>query len=78
MELFEEQTAEYRESVLPASITARLIIEAGVRHGWGSYAGAKGATLTVDKFGASAPANVVFEEYGFTVGNALKLAKSTL
>ena len=78
MELFEEQTAEYRESVLPTDVTSRLIIEAGVRHGWGSYAGPKGATLTVDKFGASAPANIVFEEYGFTVENALKLAKSTL
>ncbi|MDH3492329.1 MAG: transketolase, partial [Acidobacteriota bacterium] len=78
MELFEEQTDEYRESVLPSSITSRLIIEAGVRHGWGSYAGPKGATLTVDKFGASAPAKVVFEKYGFTVENAVRLAKGTL
>ncbi len=78
MEIFEEQTKEYRESVIPASVTARLIIEAGVRHGWGSYAGPSGTTLTVDKFGASAPANVVFEKYGFTVENAVKLAKSVL
>jgi transketolase len=78
MELFEEQSDMYRERVLPKDVAARLIIEAGVRHGWGSYAGPKGAALTVDKFGASAPAKVVFENYGFTVENAVKLAKSTL
>jgi transketolase len=78
MELFEEQTPGYRESVLPSEITARLAIEAGVSMGWGRYVGMKGATLSVDKFGASAPAKVVFEEYGFTVENAVKLAKSTL
>ncbi len=78
MELFEEQTEEYRESVIPTAVTSRLIIEAGVRHGWGIYAGPKGTTLTVDKYGASAPAKVVFENYGFTVENAVALAKSTL
>ncbi|MBK8810264.1 MAG: transketolase [Acidobacteria bacterium] len=71
-EFFDEQSVDYRESVLPRSITARLAIEAGVSMGWSKYAG---ETLTVDKFGASAPAEVVFREYGFTVENAVAMAK---
>ncbi|MBK7707760.1 MAG: transketolase [Acidobacteria bacterium] len=71
-EFFDEQSVDYRESVLPRSITARLAIEAGVSMGWAKYAG---ETLTVDKFGASAPAEVVFREYGFTVENAVAMAK---
>jgi transketolase len=74
-ELFDEQSAEYRESVLPKSITARLAIEAGVSLGWAKYAG---ETLTVDKFGASAPAEIVFREYGFTVDNAVAIAKGLI
>lgn len=71
-EFFDEQSVDYRESVLPRSITARLAIEAGVSMGWSKYAE---ETLTVDKFGASAPAEVVFREYGFTVENAVAMAK---
>ncbi|MBK8148689.1 MAG: transketolase [Acidobacteria bacterium] len=71
-EFFDEQSVDYRESVLPRSITARLAIEAGVSMGWSNYAE---ETLTVDKFGASAPAEVVFREYGFTVENAVAMAK---
>ncbi|MEZ5307992.1 MAG: transketolase [Pyrinomonadaceae bacterium] len=77
-ELFEEQSAEYRESVLPSSVTARLAIEAGVRMGWDRYVGAGGDTLTVDRFGASAPAKVVFERYGFTVENAVAKIKAVM
>ena len=74
-ELFDEQSAEYKEEVLPKDVKARLAIEAGVSLGWHKYIGDEGDTLTVDKFGASAPAEVVFEEYGFTVENAVAKAK---
>ncbi len=77
-ELFDEQSAEYRELVLPKSISARLAIEAGVSMGWSKYVGDGGNVLAVDRFGASAPAEVVFREYGFTVDNAVALAKSLI
>jgi transketolase len=77
-ELFDEQSAEYRESVLPKSVKARLAIEAGVAMGWAKYTGDEGDCLTVDKFGASAPAEVVFREYGFTVENVVERAKKLL
>jgi transketolase len=77
-ELFEEQPDEYRESVLPENITARLAIEAGVRQGWERYIGLNGDAITVDKFGASAPANTVFEKYGFTLENAIMKAKKLI
>ncbi|PYS99387.1 MAG: transketolase [Acidobacteria bacterium] len=74
-EFFDEQTAKYKESVLPAKVKARLAIEAGVSLGWAKYVGDAGDTLCVDKFGASAPAEDVFRDYGFTVGNVVKKAK---
>jgi transketolase len=74
-ELFDEQSDEYREKVLPQSVKSRLAIEAGVSLGWSKYVGDGGDTLTVDKFGASAPAEVVFREYGFTVENVIAKAK---
>ncbi len=77
-ELFDEQSAEYRETVLPKSVKARLAIEAGVSMGWAKYTGDEGDTLTVDKFGASAPAEIVFKEYGFTVENVLAKAKKLI
>ncbi len=77
-ELFDEQDADYRESVLPRSVEARFAIEAGVSMGWAKYVGDGGDMLTVDKFGASAPAEVVFREYGFTVENVVKRAKALL
>ena len=73
-EFFDEQTAKYKEEVLPAKITARLAIEAGVSQGWHKYTGDAGDTLTVDRFGASAPAEDVFRDYGFTVANVVKKA----
>ncbi len=75
-EFFDEQSEAYKESVLPKSLKARLAIEAGVSQGWAKYVGLEGDTLTVDKFGASAPAEDVFREYGFTVENVLKKAKN--
>ena len=74
-EFFDEQSDAYKESVLPKSLKARLAIEAGVSQGWHKYVGLEGDVLTVDKFGASAPAEDVFRDYGFTVENVLKKAK---
>lgn len=74
-EFFDAQTERYKESVFPAKVTARLAIEAGVSMGWHKYIGEKGLTLTVDRFGESAPAEDVFRDYGFTVENIIKLAK---
>jgi transketolase len=77
-EFFDKQSDEYKESVLPKKVRARLAIEAGVSLGWAKYTGDGGDTLTVDKFGASAPAEDVFRDYGFTVENAVNKAKNLL
>jgi transketolase len=77
-EFFDEQPAKYKEEVLPAKIKARLVIEAGVSLGWAKYIGLEGDTLTVDKFGASAPAADVFRDYGFTVENVIRKAKKLI
>ncbi len=77
-ELFEDQPEDYKESVFPKSVGARLVIEAGVSQGWDRYAGPDGDMLTVDRFGASAPAEVVFEKYGFTVENAVNKARALI
>ncbi|HSI88295.1 MAG TPA: transketolase [Pyrinomonadaceae bacterium] len=77
-EFFDAQSAKYKDSVLPASVKARLAIEAGVSQGWHKYVGDGGDTLTVDKFGASAPAEDVFRDYGFTVENVVRRAKALL
>ncbi len=65
-ELFEEQDEAYRESVLPSSVTARVAVEAGVTLGWSRWVGDKGAIVGLDRFGASAPASVNWEKFGFT------------
>jgi len=72
--LFEEQTAEYRESVLPAAVTARLAVEAASPLGWERWTGLRGAILGVDRFGASAPGATVLAEYGFTVDRVVAQA----
>lgn len=77
-EFFDEQSPKYKESVLPKAVTARLVIEAGVSLGWHKYVGDAGDTLTVDKFGASAPAEDVFRDFGFTVENVIKKAKKLI
>ena len=76
IELFEEQSEEYKESVLPAAVEKRLAIEAGVSMPWYKYVGAKGKILAIDHFGASAPAKKLFEAFGFTTEKALELLKS--
>lgn len=75
-ELFEAQTAEYRESVLPASVTARLAVEPGVTLGWERYVGPAGDVIGLERFGASAPYQDVFEHLGFTAENIAGRAKA--
>jgi transketolase len=77
-ELFEEQTVEYRESVLPASVTARLAVEAGRSLGWERWVGAAGATISLDRFGASAPGDVLMREFGFTAERVARAAEALL
>lgn len=75
-ELFEAQTEEYRESVFPASVTARLAVEPGVTLGWERYVGPRGDVIGLERFGASAPYDVVFEHLGFTAENIAARAKA--
>jgi transketolase len=77
-ELFEEQKQDYRDEVLPPSVTARLAIEAGVRQGWDRYVGAQGDVICLDRFGASAPGEVALNNLGFNVENVLKHARALL
>ena len=75
-ELFEAQSAEYKESVLPASVTARLAVEPGVTLGWERYVGPRGDVIGLERFGASAPYQDVFEHLGFTAENIADRAKA--
>ncbi|MGE0101763.1 MAG: transketolase [Blastocatellales bacterium] len=77
-ELFDAQPAEYRESVLPAAVTARISIEAGLTFGWSKYVGEKGASIGLDRFGASAPYQTLMEKFGFTADNVSATAKRLL
>jgi transketolase len=77
-ELFEEQDAEYRESVLPKAVTKRVSVEAGTSFGWCKYTGSEGASVSIDTFGASAPGPVCMEKFGFTVDNVVAKAKAVL
>lgn len=77
-ELFGEQDAAYQNAVLPPEITARLAVEAGVTMGWHRWVGSQGRVLGIDRFGASAPAATVFEKFGFTVENVVKIAEGLL
>ena len=77
-ELFEEQPEDYRNQVLPPSVTARLAIEAGVRQGWDRYVGPQGDVICLNRFGASAPGDVVMRELGFNVENVLQHARALL
>jgi len=71
-ELFEKQDEAYRESVLPKAISKRLAVEAGIGLGWERYAQ---SVVSIERFGASAPAKVIFEKLGFTVENVVAMAK---
>ncbi|MES9854982.1 MAG: transketolase [Sedimenticola sp.] len=69
--LFDAQDAAYKESVLPAGVTARVAVEAAVTGGWYKYVGLNGKVIGIDHFGESAPAGQLFEEFGFTVANVV-------
>jgi len=73
-EFFDVQTPEYRESVLPSFLGARLAVEAGASQGWHRYVGDSGAVVGLDRFGASAPGETVMRELGFTVDNVYRRA----
>ena len=77
-ELFEEQDAAYKESVLPAAVRARVSVEAAATFGWSRYVGDAGASVGVDRFGASAPGTVVLEELGITAANVAARAEAVL
>ena len=74
-ELFRSQKQEYQDSVLPPEVTTRLAVEAGVSQGWSQWVGDNGKTISINKFGASAPAKVLFEKYGFTVRDVIEQVK---
>ena len=78
MDLFEEQSAEYKEAVLPKNVRARVAVEALIDYGWGKYVGLDGAIVSMTGFGASAPAATLFEKFGFTTENVVKAVKSVL
>jgi transketolase len=74
--LFEEQSQSYRDEVLPPAVTKRLSIEAGIREGWERYVGPKGASISLERFGASAPGDVALRELGFNLENVLNHARA--
>ena len=77
-ELYDQQSDEYKESVMPKAVRARVAVEAAVAFGWHKYVGLDGATVTLDHFGASAPAGQLFKEFGFTGENVAATALKVL
>ena len=77
-DVFDRQPQSYRDSVLPAEVTARVVVEAGVSGGWYKYAGTNSAMICLDTFGESGPADQVFEHFGFTVSNIVDQLKNIL
>lgn len=78
MDLFEKQSDEYKESILPKAVRARVAVEAAADFGWGKYVGLDGATVCMKSFGASMPGDAIFEKFGFTVENVAKAVKSVM
>ena len=78
LDLFDDQDAAYKESVLPRSIRARVAVEAASAYSWDRYVGLDGETVCLDHYGASAPANILFREFGFTAENVANAAKASL
>lgn len=76
--VFEKQDAAYKESVLPANVTSRVVVEAGVTDSWWKYAGSNGRVVGLDRFGESAPAGQLFKEFGFTVENVVANVEAVL
>lgn len=78
MDIFERQSDEYKEKILPKVVRARVAVEALSEFGWGKYVGLDGKTVCIDRFGASAPADVLFKEFGFTVENVVNAVKEVV
>lgn len=78
MDLFEQQSAEYKASVLPKTVRARVAVEAATDFGWGKYIGLEGEAVTMKGFGASAPADVLFKKFGFTTENVVAAVKKSI
>jgi transketolase len=78
LDIFERQSEAYRESVLPAAVTARVAVEAGSSQSWGKIVGPGGGYVTMDRFGESAPAVQLFELFGFTAENIAEKVKDAL
>ena len=78
MELFNEQQAAYKEAVLPAAVRARVAMEAASSQPWYRYTGLDGAVVSIDHYGASAPAEILFQEFGLTAEHVVKAAKKVL
>jgi len=77
-ELFEQQPHDYRDEVLPPEVSARLSIEPGVEFGWKRWVGDRGDSISLEHFGASAPGNVVLEQFGFNLDNVVARAAALL
>ena len=77
-ELFDRRPADYRESVLPQAVRARVAVEAGTKLGWEHYIGLDGACVGMKGFGASAPAEILYEKFGITAENVVRAAKDLL
>lgn len=77
-ELFEEQPEEYRDSIIPGNVRARIAVEAGTSFGWHKYTGLDGKIISLDSFGASAPAEILFKEFGFAVERVVEKALELL
>ena len=78
VEWFEDQPASYRQQVLPQDVKARVSIEAGVKQGWREFVGDAGEIVSIDHFGASAPGDVLLEQFGFTPDRVVAAAHSAL
>jgi transketolase len=78
MELFARQPPQYRDTVLPPAVRARLAVEAAIAQPWYRWVGDHGAMLGIEHFGASAPAPRIYQEFGLTVDNVVKKAKELL
>jgi transketolase len=77
-EIFDRQPQDYRDSVLPPTINARISVEAGIKLGWEHYVGLTGKIIGMDTFGASAPGPVLYEKFGFTVAKIIETTKELL
>jgi transketolase len=77
-ELFDCQPQDYRDSVLPPGVKARVAVEAGIKLGWEHYVGLEGTVVGMESFGASAPASVLYEKFGITVEQVVRAARALI